>query len=157
MFTGVDILLHAWLSERSLNGPCRTEQNFRRAEAKKMLVSQEFAAVKLWEQTEPTQHLPRSGSIQFFLHTSAFFPAAFCSSRQCDERRQPQLRVLVCLFLRLKLIYLKVTALLFPTSDFRHPVTTPALLYISQALTRVPASHHPMDEICDWQHRCDDH
>uniref|UniRef100_A0A8C4HVW0 Nucleolar protein 14 n=1 Tax=Dicentrarchus labrax TaxID=13489 RepID=A0A8C4HVW0_DICLA len=30
------------------------------------------------------------------------------------------------------LIYLKVTALLFPTSDFRHPVTTPALLYISQ-------------------------
>ncbi|XP_041826562.1 nucleolar protein 14 [Melanotaenia boesemani] len=36
------------------------------------------------------------------------------------------------------LIYLKVTALLFPTSDFRHPVTTPALLYISQALTRCP-------------------
>lgn len=30
-----------------------------------------------------------------------------------------------------------MTALLFPTSDFRHPVTTPALLYISQALTRV--------------------
>ncbi|KAG7473141.1 hypothetical protein JOB18_025811 [Solea senegalensis] len=36
------------------------------------------------------------------------------------------------------LIYLKVTALLFPTSDFRHPVTTPALLYISQALTKCP-------------------
>ncbi|XP_072227977.1 nucleolar protein 14 [Leuresthes tenuis] len=35
-------------------------------------------------------------------------------------------------------IYLKVTALLFPTSDFRHPVTTPALLYISQALTKCP-------------------
>uniref|UniRef100_A0A8C4HWQ0 Nucleolar protein 14 n=1 Tax=Dicentrarchus labrax TaxID=13489 RepID=A0A8C4HWQ0_DICLA len=34
------------------------------------------------------------------------------------------------------LIYLKVTALLFPTSDFRHPVTTPALLYISQALMK---------------------
>lgn len=34
------------------------------------------------------------------------------------------------------LIYLKVAALLFPTSDFRHPVTTPALLYISQALTK---------------------
>lgn len=43
----------------------------------------------------------------------------------------------VCLFLCFKLIYLKVTALLFPTSDFRHPVTTPALLYISQALTKV--------------------
>ncbi|XP_069566913.1 nucleolar protein 14 isoform X2 [Brachyistius frenatus] len=36
------------------------------------------------------------------------------------------------------LIYLKVTALLFPTSDFRHRVTTPALLYISQALTKCP-------------------
>ncbi|KAM6902871.1 nucleolar protein 14 [Xenentodon cancila] len=36
------------------------------------------------------------------------------------------------------LIYLKVTPLLFPTSDFRHPVTTPALLYISQALTKCP-------------------
>ncbi|XP_023150377.2 nucleolar protein 14 [Amphiprion ocellaris] len=36
------------------------------------------------------------------------------------------------------LIYLKVTALLFPTSDFRHPVTTPALLYISQTLTKCP-------------------
>uniref|UniRef100_A0A669CJZ4 NOP14 nucleolar protein homolog (yeast) n=1 Tax=Oreochromis niloticus TaxID=8128 RepID=A0A669CJZ4_ORENI len=36
------------------------------------------------------------------------------------------------------LIYLKVTALLFPTSDFRHPVTTPALLFISQALTKCP-------------------
>lgn len=36
------------------------------------------------------------------------------------------------------LIYLKVTALLFPASDFRHPVTTPALLYISQALSKCP-------------------
>lgn len=36
------------------------------------------------------------------------------------------------------LIYLKLTAQLFPTSDFRHPVTTPALLYISQALTKCP-------------------
>ncbi|KAK1883445.1 Nucleolar protein 14 [Dissostichus eleginoides] len=36
------------------------------------------------------------------------------------------------------IVYLKLTALLFPTSDFRHPVTTPALLYISQALTKCP-------------------
>ncbi|XP_070780747.1 nucleolar protein 14 isoform X2 [Enoplosus armatus] len=36
------------------------------------------------------------------------------------------------------LVYLKMTALLFPTSDFRHPVTTPALLYISQALIKCP-------------------
>lgn len=38
------------------------------------------------------------------------------------------------------LIYLKITALLFPTSDFRHPVTTPALLYISQALSKCPVT-----------------
>ncbi|KAM3873897.1 nucleolar protein 14 [Diretmus argenteus] len=38
------------------------------------------------------------------------------------------------------LVYLKVTALLFPTSDFRHPVTTPALIYISQALTKCPVT-----------------
>uniref|UniRef100_A0A4W4DNV0 NOP14 nucleolar protein homolog (yeast) n=1 Tax=Electrophorus electricus TaxID=8005 RepID=A0A4W4DNV0_ELEEL len=36
------------------------------------------------------------------------------------------------------LVYLKIVALLFPTSDFRHPVTTPAFLYISQALTKCP-------------------
>uniref|UniRef100_A0A672FTS5 NOP14 nucleolar protein homolog (yeast) n=1 Tax=Salarias fasciatus TaxID=181472 RepID=A0A672FTS5_SALFA len=35
-------------------------------------------------------------------------------------------------------VYLKVTALLFPTSDFRHPVTTPAMLLISQTLTKCP-------------------
>ncbi|XP_067106491.1 nucleolar protein 14 [Osmerus mordax] len=38
------------------------------------------------------------------------------------------------------LLYLKITALLFPTSDFRHPVTTPALLYISQALCKCPVT-----------------
>ncbi|KAM4635490.1 nucleolar protein 14 isoform 1-T2 [Polymixia lowei] len=38
------------------------------------------------------------------------------------------------------MVYLKVTALLFPTSDFRHPVTTPALLYISQSLTKCPVT-----------------
>ncbi|KAK0136124.1 Nucleolar protein 14 [Merluccius polli] len=34
------------------------------------------------------------------------------------------------------LVYLKVVSLLFPTSDFRHPVTTPALLYICQCLSK---------------------
>ncbi|XP_059381702.1 nucleolar protein 14 [Carassius carassius] len=34
------------------------------------------------------------------------------------------------------LVLLKIAALLFPSSDFRHPVMTPAFLYISQALTR---------------------
>ncbi|CAL8317522.1 unnamed protein product [Lota lota] len=34
------------------------------------------------------------------------------------------------------LVYLKVVALLFPTSDYRHPVTTPALLFICQSLSK---------------------
>uniref|UniRef100_A0A8C6YMK1 NOP14 nucleolar protein n=1 Tax=Nothoprocta perdicaria TaxID=30464 RepID=A0A8C6YMK1_NOTPE len=34
------------------------------------------------------------------------------------------------------LIYLKITSLLFPTSDFRHPVVTPAFIYMSQLLTK---------------------
>ncbi|XP_041113166.1 nucleolar protein 14 [Polyodon spathula] len=38
------------------------------------------------------------------------------------------------------LIYLKIAALLFPTSDFRHPVATPALVYMSQLLTKCPVT-----------------
>ncbi|KAI5096531.1 nucleolar protein 14, partial [Silurus meridionalis] len=34
------------------------------------------------------------------------------------------------------LIYLRIATLLFPASDFRHPVTTPVFLYISQTLTK---------------------
>ncbi|XP_074848493.1 nucleolar protein 14 [Carettochelys insculpta] len=34
------------------------------------------------------------------------------------------------------LIYLKITAILFPTSDFWHPVVTPAFIYMSQLLTK---------------------
>uniref|UniRef100_A0A8C8S7Y4 NOP14 nucleolar protein n=1 Tax=Pelusios castaneus TaxID=367368 RepID=A0A8C8S7Y4_9SAUR len=34
------------------------------------------------------------------------------------------------------LIYLKITAIIFPTSDFWHPVVTPALVYMSQLLTK---------------------
>lgn len=34
------------------------------------------------------------------------------------------------------LIYLKITAILFPTSDFWHPVVTPAFVYMSQLLTK---------------------
>ncbi|XP_006893679.1 PREDICTED: nucleolar protein 14 [Elephantulus edwardii] len=36
------------------------------------------------------------------------------------------------------LIYLKITGLLFPTSDFWHPVVTPALVCMSQLLTKCP-------------------
>ncbi|XP_053560171.1 nucleolar protein 14 [Bombina bombina] len=38
------------------------------------------------------------------------------------------------------LIYLKVTAILFPTSDFRHPVVTPAMIIMSQLLTKCSVS-----------------
>ncbi|NXS98813.1 NOP14 protein, partial [Jacana jacana] len=34
------------------------------------------------------------------------------------------------------LIYLKIISLLFPTSDFWHPVVTPAFIYMSQLLTK---------------------
>ncbi|KAM9678424.1 nucleolar protein 14 [Trichechus inunguis] len=36
------------------------------------------------------------------------------------------------------LIYLKIAGLLFPTSDFWHPVVTPALVCMSQLLTKCP-------------------
>ena len=39
--------------------------------------------------------------------------------------------------LLLQLIYLKIAGMLFPTSDFWHPVITPALLCLSQLLTKV--------------------
>uniref|UniRef100_A0A8C5BHR9 Nucleolar protein 14 n=1 Tax=Gadus morhua TaxID=8049 RepID=A0A8C5BHR9_GADMO len=39
-----------------------------------------------------------------------------------------------------QLVYLKVVALLFPTSDYRHPVTTPALLFICQSLSKCPVT-----------------
>uniref|UniRef100_A0A8C5LTP8 NOP14 nucleolar protein n=1 Tax=Leptobrachium leishanense TaxID=445787 RepID=A0A8C5LTP8_9ANUR len=37
-------------------------------------------------------------------------------------------------------VHLKITGLLFPTSDFWHPVVTPAMLLMSQVLTRCPVS-----------------
>ncbi|XP_020498691.2 nucleolar protein 14 [Labrus bergylta] len=61
-----------------------------------------------------------------------FGDAACCIEKVLDCTGQPDLPKLDML------VYLKVTALLFPTSDFRHPVTTPALLYISLNLTKVP-------------------
>lgn len=36
------------------------------------------------------------------------------------------------------LIYLRIAGLLFPASDFQHPVVTPALLCLSQLLTKCP-------------------
>ncbi|XP_037685226.1 nucleolar protein 14 [Choloepus didactylus] len=36
------------------------------------------------------------------------------------------------------LLYLKLTGMFFPTSDFRHPVATPALVCMSQLLTKCP-------------------
>ncbi|XP_020847825.1 nucleolar protein 14 [Phascolarctos cinereus] len=38
------------------------------------------------------------------------------------------------------LIYLKITGILFPTSDFWHPVVTPALVCMSQILTKCPVT-----------------
>ncbi|ELT93562.1 hypothetical protein CAPTEDRAFT_227046 [Capitella teleta] len=38
------------------------------------------------------------------------------------------------------LLLLKLIPILFPTSDFRHPVSTPAMLYMSQVLTKCPVT-----------------
>uniref|UniRef100_S4REJ8 NOP14 nucleolar protein n=1 Tax=Petromyzon marinus TaxID=7757 RepID=S4REJ8_PETMA len=38
------------------------------------------------------------------------------------------------------LIYLKLVSLIFPTSDFRHPVVTPATVYLSQILSQCAVS-----------------
>lgn len=35
-----------------------------------------------------------------------------------------------------QLIFFKLVSLLFPTSDFRHPVVTPCLVFMSQILLR---------------------
>ncbi|CAC5420942.1 NOP14 [Mytilus coruscus] len=39
------------------------------------------------------------------------------------------------------LLLLKLVAVLFPTSDFRHPVTTPTMLFICQMLAQTPVNH----------------
>ena len=39
------------------------------------------------------------------------------------------------------LLLLKLVAVLFPTSDFRHPVTTPTMLFICQMLAQTPVCH----------------
>ncbi|XP_054855791.1 nucleolar protein 14 [Eublepharis macularius] len=38
------------------------------------------------------------------------------------------------------LIYLKIIAILFPTSDYWHPVVTPSMVYMSQLLTKCPVT-----------------
>lgn len=45
--------------------------------------------------------------------------------------------------LPLQLIDLKIAGMLFPTSDFWHPVVTPALLCLSQLLTKVRRAGPP--------------
>jgi hypothetical protein len=37
----------------------------------------------------------------------------------------------------IKILFLKLIAYLYPTSDFRHPVTTPALTLLIQAINHV--------------------
>ncbi|XP_054564408.1 nucleolar protein 14 isoform X2 [Eptesicus fuscus] len=44
---------------------------------------------------------------------------------------------------KLELIYLKIAGMLFPTSDLWHPVVTPALVCLSQLLTKCPVLSLP--------------
>ena len=51
---------------------------------------------------------------------------------------KPRLPFSICVVtLSFQLIYLKIAGMLFPTSDFWHPVVTPALVCMSQLLTKV--------------------
>lgn len=45
--------------------------------------------------------------------------------------------------LSFQLVYLKIAGMLFPTSDFWHPVVTPALVCLSQLLTKCPVLSLP--------------
>lgn len=58
---------------------------------------------------------------------------------QCLHCILPSLTFVVTL--SFQLLYLKIAGLLFPASDFRHPVVTPALVCLSQLLTKVRPSH----------------
>lgn len=57
------------------------------------------------------------------------------TAQRCASGCLPSLARVVAL--SFQLVYLKIAGMLFPTSDFRHPVVTPALLCLSQLLTKV--------------------
>lgn len=50
------------------------------------------------------------------------------------------------MFFLLQLVFLKLTALIFPTSDFRHSVTTPAFHLLLEALS-TPVANLPIIHI----------
>jgi len=43
-------------------------------------------------------------------------------------------------FFALQLLYFRLVSVLFPTSDRRHPVITPVMLFMSHILTQVRSS-----------------
>lgn len=63
-----------------------------------------------------------------------------------DGLHLPSLTCMVTL--SFQLIYLQITRLLFPTSDFWHPVVTPALVCLSQLLTKVCPLHTQQGPAC---------
>lgn len=56
---------------------------------------------------------------------------------------------LLCLYIQL--LIFKLIALIFPTSDFKHPVVTPALLFMGQLLLKVRHMCMVQDST---QHQC---
>lgn len=72
------------------------------------------------------------------LTTSQNQPCSWALRRQCSDSILPSLISVATL--PFQLIYLKIAGLLFPASDFWHPVVTPALLCLSQLLTKVRPS-----------------
>lgn len=75
--------------------------------------------------------------------TSCAFQAVLLLGPFARQRVTLCLPPLTCMVaLSFQLIYLKITGMLFPTSDFRHPVVTPALVCLSQLLTKVGPHVH---------------
>ncbi|XP_059830130.1 nucleolar protein 14 [Hypanus sabinus] len=92
---------------------------------------------------QPAELKVIDGMVPQLYDLSQMFPEAACSLaqstlRQSMQELEDQLRSKgrACFPKLDKLTYLKITGALFPTSDFRHPVVTPALVHLSQMLTK---------------------
>lgn len=60
--------------------------------------------------------------------------------------------ILFALSASTQLVIFKLIALIFPTSDFKHPVVTPTLLFMGQLLLKV--SHTRVLQDSTAQHQC---
>lgn len=86
---------------------------------------------------EQGQGPPRGHRTQVARHAHREFQSQFCHGPFMKAGIKLQFTSLTCVTPSFQLIYLKIAGMLFPTSDFWHPVVTPALVCMSQLLTKV--------------------